>query len=1298
MKLINIILLLVLVSFAVGQDPADRPVEIRNVDVAPVGEQVKIEVTLTQPVVPTVIVATNPDRLVLELPNTSSSAKQQRATVNQGGVKMVRIGLNSTNPPVTRVVLDLVEPRLYELATDGKKVTLTLLAPETARQRKGAPVPAATGTLLGKLHHEAPENLPTTARAPAPVTPPPSLPPIKTPAAQSNPPSGTTTASTSRPSAANPNFGSLQQGTVSPNTGTPGQGVVPGRNSSSANTGLALTKPEAGFPEVAVVHGDRMTPVDQKQASTPKPQPKAAQPATTPAPSSAGAKTVQPVQSAANKTAPVIASSTSTAQSKAGAPATQPLQATPAGSLTAKSSVPATPAQMKSGPAPQSQKPPAVAPSSGATVTSATTPQATTAPVASKQVPLWEQPAFPPTGSATSASTTTVVASKQEAPSAPPARVPVTASATRPGTATAPVASKQVPLWARPETGQTTAAASASGAATTPVAPNPQPPPAPARVPVTASATRPGTATAPVASKQVPLWARPETGQTTAAASASGAATTPVAPNPQPPPAPARVPVTASATKPGTATAPVKQVPLWEQPAFPTAATSGNTTAAVASKQEAPSAQAARVPTTASATRPGTTATPVASKQVPLWEQPAFPGASTSTVVSSSATSANPATAPQTKVAAQPTTAVTATAKATAASAAPPATQAGQAPAAAQPSLSNNLPQVRAGVITGTPPTASIGSAEASKKTPAPPQSAKPTLVASAAPAPGPAKPDLETQVPVLLTRPSNSDIRVSYKVKYVAEGVAYLDGGRASGLAEGTKLIVLDKDPFLAQPTAAAVPSKSIVAELQVTAVADSSSVADIHTPKRDLKSGDLAFLSSDETEAMVAQRSLSATRKYPSVVSFTQSDTLDEEARAEVPRPPLPEVNRARGRLGFDYSGMMSHGATPMTSSNFGLVVRTDITRIYGTYWNLSGFWRGRLTSTNSSQTSLQDLINRTYHLGLTYDNPRSPFVAGFGRLYLPWATSLDTIDGGYVGGRIGRTILGVFAGSTPDPSSYSYNPNQRIAGSFVNISGGSFDSFRYSSTSGVGLSMLKWAPNRPFVFAENGLYYKRFLGIYHAFQADNPKGNAVVQAPGAGVGRSFLTVRLQPHERIEFDLNHNYFRDIPTFDLTLVGTTLLDKYLFQGYSAGTRVEVIRQVWLYTTLGKSSRSGDPAASLNQLYGVTFGRVPWTGVRADLHYSKFNSSFGRGFYEAISLSRNIRDSFHGELLAGRQSFVSTLAASNTSKFVTANLDTNVGRHYFFMGGFTWNRGGVLNYDQWYLSLGYRFDSKFKGQ
>src|SRR5581483_10723279 len=112
-----------------------------------------------------------------------------------------------------------------------------------------------------------------------------------------------------------------------------------------------------------------------------------------------------------------------------------------------------------------------------------------------------------------------------------------------------------------------------------------------------------------------------------------------------------------------------------------------------------------------------------------------------------------------------------------------------------------------------------------------------------------------------------------------------------------------------------------------------------------------------------------------------------------------------------------------------------------------------------------------------------------------------------------------------------------------------------------------------------------------------------------------------------RIEFDVNHTYFRDVPTFDATLISTGLLDKYLFQGFSAGTRVEVLKQVWVYTTLGRSNRSGDKAASLNQLYGLTFGHLPYTRIRADVHYSKFSSAFGSGSYESASISRSFHDS-----------------------------------------------------------------------
>jgi hypothetical protein len=289
------------------------------------------------------------------------------------------------------------------------------------------------------------------------------------------------------------------------------------------------------------------------------------------------------------------------------------------------------------------------------------------------------------------------------------------------------------------------------------------------------------------------------------------------------------------------------------------------------------------------------------------------------------------------------------------------------------------------------------------------------------------------------------------------------------------------------------------------------------------------------------------------------------------------------------------------------------------------------------------------------------------------------------------------GIFAGSTPDPTSWSYDPNRRIGGAFVNFEGGSFDNLRYTSTSGVGIGLIKWNIDRPFVFFENGIYYKRFLSIYHSLQADSPSGNPQVAAPGPGVSRSFLTVRVQPSARVEFDLNHTYFRDIPTYDPTLVGTSLLDKYLFQGFSGGVRVQVVKDIWAYTLLGRSNRSGDSKASWNQLYGVSLGRLPWLGIRTDVHYSKFDSSFGNGSYESISLSRNFNESLRWEVLGGHQNFVSP-STHDKSNFVTGNFEASLGAHYFIQTGYTWNRGAGQNYDQWLFTFGYRFDSRSRGR
>ena len=576
-----------------------------------------------------------------------------------------------------------------------------------------------------------------------------------------------------------------------------------------------------------------------------------------------------------------------------------------------------------------------------------------------------------------------------------------------------------------------------------------------------------------------------------------------------------------------------------------------------------------------------------------------------------------------------------------------------------------------------------------------------------------------------------NPDFRTAFRVKYVAQDSAYLDGGRSVGLVEGMKLVVRDL-PNAGGVAAAGANSTAAgdVAELEVLSVAENSAVTEIHTPKRPVKVGDLAYLSSSDQQALVEKNALSATRKYPAVVSFTENDTLDEEARAALPRPPSPAVNRSRGLIGLNYIGVLDHGPSNMYTNEIGMVLRADFTRIAGTYWNFQGYWNGRFDhTTNTGPQTLQDTINRTYTLYTSYQNPNSSFVAGVGRMYLPWATSLDTLDGGYAGFKVKPGVTtGLFFGSTPNPTSFSYAPNDQMGGAFVNFSGGSYDDLHYSSTEGGGLQMLSWSPNRPFMFFENSIQYKRVFSIYQAAQIDShatntyqcgPQQTPVAQCVGEvqtgpnsytggiytqlgtnwGLGRSFTTVRYSPLPRIEFTVSNTYYRDLPFLNPSFitngsVAAGLFNQFLSQGTMGGTRVEVLKQIWVSADLGLSSYSGEKKSSLNQMFGVTFGHLPWVKMQADARYSRFNSSFGTGHYEALSLTRSLTEGLQLQILAGQQNFNSTLTNADRSRFINGMLQTNLGKHYFIQMGGTVSRGNQMNYDQWIMTFGYRFDNR----
>jgi hypothetical protein len=316
----------------------------------------------------------------------------------------------------------------------------------------------------------------------------------------------------------------------------------------------------------------------------------------------------------------------------------------------------------------------------------------------------------------------------------------------------------------------------------------------------------------------------------------------------------------------------------------------------------------------------------------------------------------------------------------------------------------------------------------------------------------------------------------------------------------------------------------------------------------------------------------------------------------------------------------------------------------------------------------------------------------VAGFGRFYLPWATSLDTIDGGYLGRRLSRKwTLGLFAGSTPDPTSWNYNPDRQLIGAFAAYETGSYESLRFTSTEGVALSRISWKPERQFLFFENALFYENYLSLYHSLEVDHPQTPDVSSQGRDGVSRSFLTLRVTPWKVVTFDISHTYFKDMPTYDPRLIGTGLVDRLLFQGASAGVRLQLPLRLSWYSSIGRSARSGDAQSSWNQMHGITANNLLHTRVQADLRYSVFNSGFGRGTYRTAIFTRQATDNLRLEFQAGDQQLASSFTDQSRARFLTFNMDWFFNLHYFLGSGVTVWRGKVQNYDQWFFTLGYRF-------
>jgi hypothetical protein len=114
-----------------------------------------IEITTSRPVPPALQTEPNPPRLVIDLPNANVAVKDKHIAGKGEQFTDVHVDQFQVTPPVTRVVVDLIEARQYTWDAAGNRVTIRLKPPEEPKAKATPPAEPQTVSTFGSAAQPA---------------------------------------------------------------------------------------------------------------------------------------------------------------------------------------------------------------------------------------------------------------------------------------------------------------------------------------------------------------------------------------------------------------------------------------------------------------------------------------------------------------------------------------------------------------------------------------------------------------------------------------------------------------------------------------------------------------------------------------------------------------------------------------------------------------------------------------------------------------------------------------------------------------------------------------------------------------------------------------------------------------------------------------------------------------------------------------------------------------------------------------------------------------------------------------
>lgn len=131
---------------AVSKTAASKIAAIKSFRIVQEKDGQAVEILSTRPLIPAIQAITNPDRLVIDLPNARLDTQQKKISVQADQIGSLRADQFQQNPPIARVVVDLLAPRTYTWDAAGNRLVVHLGKPSD--QARSSPFEPPTAPSL----------------------------------------------------------------------------------------------------------------------------------------------------------------------------------------------------------------------------------------------------------------------------------------------------------------------------------------------------------------------------------------------------------------------------------------------------------------------------------------------------------------------------------------------------------------------------------------------------------------------------------------------------------------------------------------------------------------------------------------------------------------------------------------------------------------------------------------------------------------------------------------------------------------------------------------------------------------------------------------------------------------------------------------------------------------------------------------------------------------------------------------------------------------------------------------------